>query len=86
MSLLPHWLSYCPHVDIPLEAVWRKDKDICNCYFDMKSLKAKWNRKMQLFIYVFWVQRDKSSIIKFRAYKEARFPFKENYMQSISLQ
>lgn len=63
MSLLPHWLNYCPHVDKALEAVWRKDEDICNCCFDLKSLKAKWNGIMQLFIYVFWVQRDKSSII-----------------------
>lgn len=39
MSLLFHWLSYCTLVDIAVEAVYRKDGDICN-HFDLKFLKA----------------------------------------------
>lgn len=75
--MLPHWLSYCPHVDISLEAVCRKEWDTHNCCFDLKSFKTKWNGIMQFFIYAFWVQRDKFSRIKFREYKDAWYPFKE---------
>lgn len=60
MSLLPYWLIYCLLTDIALEEVWRKDGDIPNC-FDLKSLKATWNGIMKFFIYIPWVQRDKSS-------------------------
>ena len=70
-------VKYCPHVNTALESVWRMDGDIPNCCFDLKSLKAKWRGIMQFFIYILWVQGDKSSKIKFRRYKESRFYFKE---------
>ena len=71
-------VKYCPHVkNTALEAVRKKDGDIPNCCFDLKSLKAKWSGIMQFFIYILWLQGDKSSKIKFRRYKESRFYFKE---------